>query len=107
MNDEFLPSVSTQFLIDSARTSELIHHYEKIGDSHIFIKKGTSPLHKRFSVLVDLEAAETPHDYAIAFALKFGFLPDLMNWWEQNKGYTEGGYSERLLKNKSDIEGEE
>ena len=96
INNDHLPNASTDFIVDTIRRSgKVIEESElRIGNTITFVlKKEKATLQKRIITIRDFEG-EVNFMQAMAHAITFRFIGELLEWFKNNKGWKEGGYTE-------------
>ena len=93
MEDENLPNVDATFIIQKILDSNKVipDSKLKIGDTTTFVAVGDKPMHKRHITLREFDGMIN-FDQATGKAILFGFMGDLLTWFEENRDWKEGGY---------------
>lgn len=94
MNDDYLPSVSTDFIIDKLLGSGKVVPNSKIvvGSTITFMATGNKSFHKRIIRIRDFDG-EVNFMQATGLAIIYGFMGELLEWYKINKNWNEGGYT--------------
>lgn len=87
------PSVSEDFLLDKIRKSSKIESSteKKIGSSYSFLMTGTKPIYKRQVTIRSIDG-QFNFIQATSKAILLGFMSELLEYFEKEKGYKDGGY---------------
>jgi hypothetical protein len=93
MGDKHYPYVVTEFIIDKLLESDKVikDSQLKIGSTITFILNTEKPLHKRTITIREFNG-EINFMQATGLAIIYGFMGDLLNWYEEHKSWKEGGY---------------
>lgn len=93
LNNEHLPNASTQFIIEKIiQSGKIIEESQlRIGSTITFLLKGDKPIHKRTVTIRDI-SGEVNFIQATNHAITFRFMGELLNWFEENKNWKEGGF---------------
>ena len=94
MAKNYHPSASYDFIIDKIINSGKVikNSLDIVGSSTMIIEKGTSAIFKR-TVTIRTIDNEVPFNLATGLAIRFGFMGDLLKWFEEKKGWKEGDYN--------------
>lgn len=94
MSDPFYPTIETAVLEAFITSSPKIIPQSRIavGDTIVFILDNSAAMHKRFILIREFSPNEICFEIATGVASKLGFLGKLLNWYEQNKNWKDGGY---------------
>lgn len=93
------PTVDISFIdaqIKAKQELEL-NGYFKVGRSHAYIITGHKPLHKRRIVVREFEdnkynEPQVNFMQATGTAIVWGFMRELLDWYEENRDWKEGGH---------------
>ncbi|SFT42092.1 hypothetical protein SAMN04489724_0679 [Algoriphagus locisalis] len=93
MSNNFYPSVSEDFLLDRIRKSPKIdpETEKQVGSSYSFMMRGDRPIYKRQITLRSVNG-EFNFMQASSKAILLGFMTELLEYLENEKGYKDGGY---------------
>ncbi|MCT4138477.1 hypothetical protein HZP64_14550 [Elizabethkingia anophelis] len=95
MSDNFLPKTDIYFILEKlkASTKVITDSIEKVGDyTYSFVIEGDKPLYKRQGIINFNSDEEVNFDQATAMAIKYGFMGELLKWYESEKSWKEGAY---------------
>ena len=92
MPDEYLPSVSLEFLKEQLLASDKLETSGEIGKTFYAVHKGTRPVANRTTLLRSIDG-EIEHESALGISIRYKFLSKTMEWLYENKAWNEGGYS--------------
>lgn len=94
MSNNSYPSVSEDFLLEKIRNSPKIDpETEKhVGNSYSFLMRGDRPIYKRQMTLRSVNG-EFNFMQATSKAILLGFMTELLEYLEVEKGYKDGGYT--------------
>lgn len=92
MNDDFYPTVDFTFLKQTLDNSELIEPVFSIGSTTAYVLKGEAPIPKRILLLRESKDSQVDFIYATSIAHKAKFMGELLNWYEKNRNWKDGGY---------------
>jgi hypothetical protein len=100
MGDEHYPKVSTDFIIECLLACDNIvgESQMRIGSTITFVTKGEQILIKRLVSFREIEEGNIAFEQASALAARFKFLGKFLKYLEEERGYTDGGYSVEALK---------
>jgi hypothetical protein len=87
------PLVDIEFLIDKLKNSSKIDSttYLNVGSTHSFSLKGSRPLHKRLVIVREIDKC-VGFMQSTGLAALYGFMGDLLMYFEKQKGWKEGAY---------------
>ena len=69
---------------------------KKVGDfTYSFIRNGEQPLFKRQGIITCNSSDEVNFDQATSLAIRYGFMGELLKWFEKHKSWKEGAYIDR------------
>lgn len=87
------PSVDEDFLLDRIRNSPKIDSAseKKVGNSYSFLMVGDKPIYKRQVTIRSIDG-EFNFIQATSKAILLGFMSDLLEYFEKEKNYKDGGY---------------
>lgn len=93
MSDSHYPLVDAKFFIEKLLESEKIDSDSHIvvGNTHTFNLKGNKPLHKKLILVREIDG-EINFMQATGLASLYGFMRQLLDWYEANKDWKEGAY---------------
>lgn len=93
MKQPHYPLVDSAFIIRKILESGKVDANTeiKVGDTTTYILAGNKPMHKRTITIREFNG-EINFNQATSFALIFGFMGDLLEWYKTNKNWNEGGY---------------
>tara|TARA_R110002072_G_scaffold303042_1_gene491768 strand:- start:4498 stop:4785 length:288 start_codon:yes stop_codon:yes gene_type:complete len=93
MSKPYHPCVDTNFIVQKITESNKIEEDSQLraGNSYSFVMKGDKPFHKKHVTLREIDGCIN-FEQAMAKAILFGFIGDLLKWLEENKGWKEGEY---------------
>ncbi len=96
MDEEQLPTVDIDFIIEKIlKSGKVIPQSKlKIGDTTTFVATGNKPMHKRHVTIREFDGIVN-FEQATGKAILFGFMGDLLKWFDENRDWKEGGYVER------------
>ncbi len=94
MADVYCPSVSTDFIIDFVKKSGKVAKdgIFRIGSTVNIVKDGNQAIHKRMTIIRELEYNCTCYDQAIGISINHNFLSDLLEWLKKEKNWKDGSY---------------
>jgi hypothetical protein len=97
MADIYYPNVETSFIIDCAKETGKLEEngVVRIGKTISFIIKGHQAIFKRTCLIRELDAGVISYENATSTAIRLGFMGKLLLWFEENKGWKDGGYIEK------------
>ncbi len=93
------PTVDISFIDKQIRAKQELelNGYFKVGRSHAYITKGHEPLHKRRIIVREFDD-ERYNEPQVNFmqstgtAIAWGFMRELLDWYENERHWKEGGY---------------
>lgn len=96
MSKSDYPTVSEEFLLDKIRNSSKIDSSteKKVGTSYSFLMIGDKPIYKRQVTIRSIDG-EFNFIQATSKAILLGFMSELLEYFENEKGYKDGGYTNR------------
>ena len=96
MSNSEYPTVSEEFLLDKIRHSPKIDSSteKKVGTSYSFLLVGDKPIYKRQVTIRSIDG-EFNFIQATSKAILLGFMAELLDYFENEKGYKDGGYIDR------------
>jgi hypothetical protein len=96
MSKSDYPSVDENFLLERIRKSSKIDASteKKIGNSYSFLMLGTKPIYKRQVTIRSIDG-EFNFIQATSKAILLGFMSELLKYFENEKGYKDGGYTDQ------------
>lgn len=93
------PTVDISFIDEQIRAKQNIeiNGYFKAGKSHAYIVVGHKPLHKRRIVVREFDdsrydSPQVNFMQATGIAIVWGFMRELLDWYEEHRDWKEGGY---------------
>ena len=86
-----LPTVDFDFIDVQIRASSQFNKAIVVGRTIAYLKGGTSPIFKRFSSVFRSVDDQVSFQQATGLAVKFGFLPALIDWLENRRDFKDGG----------------
>lgn len=98
MNSDYHPRVDIEFIVQKIINSGKVQLDSQLtsGNSISFVLKGNKAFHKRFVLLRHTDGSLS-FSVAMAHAITFNFIPELLEWCKENKNWKEGEY---INKNK-------
>ena len=99
MSSSHYPSVDTEFIITKLLESEKVdkNTYLKVGDTHTVNQKGNKPLYKRIIRIREIDGCIN-FMQATWLAAYYGFMGELLAWYEKEKNWKEGAYIKKQEK---------
>lgn len=101
MHDPHYPTVDKDFLINQVNLSGKINPPTggmiEIGSTIAFTKEGHSASYRRTTVIRVMDENQVCFEAATTLAQSFNFLRELIHWFEKNRGWKDGAYSEPAL----------
>mgnify|MGYP006311641075 CR=1 FL=1 len=92
MSDEHHPRTPSDFILDQARKSDKVELIEIVGSTASSVRKGERAAYKRTTTIRCTQ--DVDYNRAIALAYSYGFPDELFEYWYEEFGYKEGGYTE-------------
>lgn len=88
------PKVAKQFLVDSLKKNQKVipSSFSTNNNTTVFICDGPQPLYKRSFIITSNSDDEVNFMQATGLAIRFGFMGELLSWFEVMKDWKEGGY---------------
>lgn len=86
------PSVDKTFLLSLISRTNRFENPIVVGKSTALVVKGSQPIYKRTTILREIESGQITFEQATGLAIKHGFMADLLDWFEQNRNWKDGGY---------------
>jgi superfamily I DNA and RNA helicase len=96
MSDSFYPLVDIDFILPLIEHSDKVEGVVIFGSTRIIVLSGQKALYKRNIVLREIEPNKTTFEMATALAIRLGFMSELLKWFEKNKQWKDGGYTETV-----------
>jgi len=93
MGDPHYPTVDLEFIVQKILDSKKVIPESKfeMGRTTTFVMANDKPMHKRH-VTVRHFNGQINFEQATGKAILFGFMGDLLEWYEENRDWKEGGY---------------
>ncbi len=66
----------------------------KVGNTTTFVLDNNKAMHKRLILYRELEQGVLNFENATSLAIRLGFMGFILEWYEQNKNWKDGGYFE-------------
>ncbi len=94
MKQPFYPLVDSAFIIQKILESGKVDESTetKVGGTTTYVLIGNKPIHKSTIIIREIDG-EVNFNQATSFALLFGFMGDLLEWYKVHKKWKEGGYT--------------
>jgi len=96
MSRDPYPSCDVNFFIAELLKSPKIDSdtLSNVGSTHTVLLKDKKPLHKR-TIMFREHNGEVGFMDATGNAALYGFMPELLEWFEDNKGWKAGAYIDK------------
>jgi hypothetical protein len=101
MNDEHCPTIPVKDFLDLILPSEKVLGKMDVGSTIAIYLKGNNYIGKR-TISLRTNVDPLSYDHATGLALRCGCLGVLMDWFEINCNWKEGGYVEKDSDSSSD-----
>lgn len=95
MSDTHYPTVDPDFFHQCVTTSDRFIDHIEIGNSIGYVLKGRGPMGTRVLNVRKLKNNQIGFDTATGAAIRLGFMSQLLTWFEENRGWKNGGYVQR------------
>ena len=91
---ENYPKVTIEFLVENLKKSPKVieESFSTMNDTMSFVCKGNQPIYKRSFIITSNSEMEVNFIQATGLAIRFGFMGELLEWYEKEKYWKEGGY---------------
>lgn len=94
MSDPFYPTVDLPFfeglILSSGKV--IAASKVKVGDTTTFVQDNNKAMHKRIILIRELEPNQVSFEIATGWAIKLGFMGQLLTWFEEHRNWKDGGY---------------
>lgn len=97
------PTVDISFIVEQMEATGMLEENGHVvfSKSHAFIFEGHKPLHKRRVYVREFDSpeyaeAQVSFMNATGIAIIYGFMGELLKWFERERNWIEGGYSAKL-----------
>lgn len=94
MPDSHYPSVDIQFIKDQIIATGKLEPdgIIQFGQTTTFVVAGKQAIYKRSILIRNIGDDQICYEHATGLAIKFAFIGILMDWFEANRNWKEGGY---------------
>jgi hypothetical protein len=95
MTDDHYPTVDFDFFYQLILMCDKVEKQVQVGDIIAISIKGKAPQHKRLIYLKKSRNNQIKFYQATGTALRLGIMTELLNWYEANRNWKDGGYFEK------------
>ena len=94
MPDPFYPTVAADFFHEYFTGSGRMEPEKtlRIGSTTSYVLTGPQSLHKRTVIIREFVPGQIDFNTATGWAIRLGFMGQLLEWFEQNRNWKDGGY---------------
>lgn len=93
MTDNHYPTVDFDFFFQLICHCDKIQEQMQVGNIIVIITKGSSATHRRLIYLKKSRGNVVTYFQATGIAIRLGCMGELLKWYEDNRGFKDGGYT--------------
>ncbi len=97
-SDDHYPTVDAISFCDIIRASGRVISERKVGSTIAFILSGSKSVTRRTITIRAVGDFCFDYDFATGIAIKHGLMGSLLDWFEKNKNWKDGGYISNSIK---------